>query len=97
MAFVEQFESDDAKDFLRQLVNGDHLEGAALGITKLLIDKGPGALSGPQAYVFQQSVSQYWTESCKRCAGNIPWAEQYDAYDNGGLCSWCWHMTTKDD
>ena len=97
MEFAEQFESDEAREFLQQLVNGNYLEDAGLGIAKLVIDKGPGGLSDKQRFVFAQAVSPHWTDSCKRCGGPIPWPEQYDAMDNGGLCSWDWHMTTKDD
>jgi len=92
MPFADRFEDGDARDYLRELINHDALEGPALGIAKLVIDRGPGALSEKQAYVFEQSVSDYVVPACNGCGAPIPWSEMYAATDNGKLCSWCWHM-----
>ncbi|MFC1503726.1 hypothetical protein ACFL53_05255, partial [Pseudomonadota bacterium] len=89
---------DGFSDFLGQLIDMEHLEGAALGITKLVIDKGEDALSTKQKFVFKKEVLDPYTVSeCSRCASNIPWSEMYDAATEHGLCNYCWHMTTKDD
>jgi hypothetical protein len=84
--------------FLQDLINGGHLEGPALGITKKVIADGEESLSPKQQHVFKNYVlAEYVTNECKRCGEDIPWSEMYHAYDNGHLCNWCWHMTTKDD
>lgn len=91
-------DEDGFKDFLKQLVDLGHLEGAALGITKIVIDGGQGKLTQKQNYVFEKHVLEEFTaESCDRCGSNIPWSEMYDAVTEHGLCNYCWHMTTKDD
>jgi len=97
MSFSARFNDDEAKGFLQELINHHELEGPGLGIAKLVIAQGPGVLSEKQAYVFEQTISPHITETCQRGGCNIPWSEQYAAADNGGLCSWCWHMSTKDD
>ena len=84
--------------FLQELVDGKHLEGAALGITKLVIDKGPGVLSPKQLFVFNKEViDANTTQACSRCEADIPWSEMYASLDNGGLCNYCWHMMQKAD
>ena len=92
-------ENDDGfTEFLEQIVNMNHLDGAALGITKLVIDKGEDALSEKQRYIFQKEVLDEFTiEECERCGSNIPWSEMYDAVTEHSLCNYCWHMTSKDN
>ncbi|WP_152560406.1 hypothetical protein [Arenimonas donghaensis] len=83
-------------DFLQEIIDGGHLEGAALGITKLAIDKGSDALSAKQRFVFERDVlGEFVKDGCSRCESNIPWSEMYAALDNGGLCNYCWHMSEK--
>lgn len=89
---------DGFEDFLRELIDGDHLEGAALGITKLVISKGEDSLSEKQKHVFRSQVmNEYVVDECKRCSNDIPWSEMMEAHDNGNLCGWCAHMSAKDD
>lgn len=96
MSSHDQFSEDkDFKYFLRELVNRECLESPALGITKLVIDKGLGVLSPKQLYVFNQYVLGNNTKECQRCSCDIPWSEMTHALDNGGLCNYCWHMTEK--
>lgn len=84
--------------FLQEAVDCGGLEGAALGITKLVIDKGKGALSPKQAHVFKAEVLDLYTVAeCGRCSGEVPWCEMMEASDNGGFCGWCAHMSSKDD
>lgn len=82
--------------FLQEVINGGHLEGAALGITKLVIDKGSDVLSSKQRFVFERDVIRdLTTNACSRCEGDIPWSEMYAAFNNGKLCSYCSHMQEK--
>jgi hypothetical protein len=87
---------EDRKAFLRQLIDGDRLEDAALGITKLVIDKGDDVLSEKQKFVFKRDVLDvYVIRECSRGGCDIPWSEMMMAYDNGGLCGYCAHMHDK--
>jgi hypothetical protein len=89
---------DGFDDFLQAIIDGGHLEGAALGITRKVIAEGSAGLSSRQAHVFKtQVLDEFVTSECKRQGCAIPWSEMYHAYDNGHLCNWCWHMTEKDD
>ena len=98
MGFNDHIDQDelDLKDFLRQLVDMDDLDGAALGITKKVIADGVVSLSGKQRYVFDKHVlGENSVSECSRCHSNVPWSEMYDARDNGGLCSYCVHQLEK--
>ena len=86
----------DFEDFLSSLVENDHLEGSALGITKQVIHKGVDSLSEKQKYVFNNEViKNYESKSCNLCACEIPWSEMYQALDNGGFCGYCEHKLDK--
>ena len=98
LAKQAMLEDDGFSGFLQELLDGDCLEGASAGIAKKVIADGVESLSQKQKYVFDTYVlGEYVTPECSRCSNVIPWCEMYTAYDNGGLCNWCWHMTTKDD
>lgn len=89
-------EDEDFKNFLSELVARQHLDDAALGITKLVIAKGTGVLSPKQLYVFNEHViGKYTRNGCSRCSSDIPWSEMSHALDNGGLCNYCWNMTER--
>jgi hypothetical protein len=97
MGHNDHMEDDgDFNDFLQQLLDGHHLEGAPEGITKLVIDKGLERLSAKQMYVFNtQVLGEHTVKECARCSADIPWSEMHEALDNGGLCGYCWHMSEK--
>jgi len=89
-------EDDGFKSFLQEVLSGESLEGAAEGITKLVIDKGVDSLTDKQKFVFKRDVLDvYIADGCARCEAPIPWSEMYAATDNGGLCNYCWHMSEK--
>ena len=67
------------------------------GIAKLVIDKGFESLSDKQKFVFENSISDLVYDECRLCGEDIPWCEMSAAEDNGQLCSWCYHVRTKDD
>ncbi len=91
-----QSDESDYEAFLQQVIDGDHLEGASLGITKLVIAKGKAALSPRQAFVFKRDVENvYLSNECDNCGNDIPWSEMYEAHDNGGNCGWCAHALEK--
>jgi hypothetical protein len=76
-------------DFLQDLIKGRYLEGAALGITKLVISQGRESLVGKQDFIFQKFVlDEYAHERCAVCNQKIPWCEMFHAINNG-LCAAC--------
>lgn len=99
MSRHDEIEEDDGfSDFLRQLLELEHLEGTTAGITKLVIDKGEDALSDKQRFVFKRDVLDVFAvEACEICGNEIPWSEMYEAHDNGGVCGYCTHMMEKED
>lgn len=83
-------------NFLQELVDAKELEGAALGITKQVIDKGQESLSTAQMSVFNnQVINVFVTHECSRGGHDVPWSEMYAVYTNGGYCSYCQHMKDK--
>ena len=80
---------DGFTGFLGEIVASGGLEGSALGITRKVISEGRDVLSPKQEYVFRTEVLQeYHRKECKSCDNNIPWGEMFEAYHNGGYCSW---------
>lgn len=91
-------EDEGYSDFLCELFDAGILDQPAEGITRQVLDKGKEALSEKQQHVFQKYVLDvYVTKECKRCGLEPPWCEMFEAYDNGGYCSWCAKMMSNDD
>ncbi len=87
---------DSRDDFLQQLIDAGWLEGPALGITKLVIDRGEDVLSAAQKFVFKRDVLDVFViPECSRMGCEIPWSEMFEAHDNGGMCGYCDHMNEK--
>ncbi len=85
-------------EFFEWVLESNELSDAAAGITRLVIDKGEGALSTKQQYVFQtQVLDVYVTKQCKRCNLEVIWDEMIGAHLNGGYCGWCAKMLSNDD
>ena len=83
-------------DFVKELIDANMLEGAALGVAKLFVDKGKNTLSQKQTYVFDNFViKNNIIKECKRCGNEIPWCEMFPALSNGKLCNYCWYMSEK--
>lgn len=93
-------EESEFRDFVQELIACEHLEGAALGIAKLVVDRGRDVLTPKQTYVFDTYVlGENTVDVCDRCSNPIPWCEMYHAvhYRGTGLCGWCQHMVDKND
>jgi hypothetical protein len=69
--------------FLKLLINGGKLAGAALGIAKQAVDEGPDTLSGNQSATLEIAVNQLVSGKCQSCGDDIPWPEMYQAIDSG--------------
>lgn len=96
MGWNDHIDEDDFGEFLKEIL--PKLDGPALGITKLVIEKGLNILSEKQKWVFQKEVLDFYvTDACKRCSTDIPWSEMSEANDNGGYCGYCAHMMSKND
>ncbi|HXB60388.1 MAG TPA: hypothetical protein VNU95_12515 [Candidatus Acidoferrales bacterium] len=75
--------------FLKDLVKAGNLEGAAEGITKLVIAEGRDKLTEKQDWVFQtQVIDKFVHERCGMCHQKIPWCEMFFAIDKG-FCAAC--------
>lgn len=92
-------EDDGFSRFLQEILDLGGIEGAAAGITKKVIADGDTEeLSEKQRQIFKTYVvDEYVTPECASCGCTIPWSEMSTAYDNGGLCSWCWNRESKID
>jgi hypothetical protein len=83
-------ELENKKAFLRRLISRGHLDQAALGVTRQVIDRGEASLSLKQRFVFKHDVLDVFvTAECKGCGSNVSWSEMYPAYHNGGYCARC--------
>lgn len=92
------YSAEGFEDFLRELIETKRLDGSKeVGIAKLVIDKGIDSLSEKQRFAFEDSIDHYIFNECSRCHSEIPWCEMSAAEDNGGLCSWCNQVGSKDD
>jgi hypothetical protein len=89
-------ELEAKKAFLQELIDKDHLDGAALGVTKQVIAGGEDGLTPRQKFVFNRDViRKFVTEECQNGC-DIPWSEQYEAHHNDGFCFYCYDQMTKD-
>ena len=92
----QRFQEEDFNGYLNELIDLEMVEDTALGITKKVMHEGVDSLSSKQLYILKTfAVGHNYQESCERCVSEIPWCEMVEALDNGGLCSWCWHMLEK--
>jgi hypothetical protein len=82
------YEVADFIGFLEELVNGGGLEPVESGIAKQAMTQGTESLSKNQLYHLERIIDRY-PSTCNRDGDEIPWNERIDAYDNGGLCSYC--------
>lgn len=94
---MEAFGNNEYNEFLQTLIDSEHLDGPASGIAKKVIAEGSESLSAKQKFVLKKEVDEYISDDCSRCGADIPWSEMYEAYHNGGMCSWCDHMESKSD
>ena len=80
------------RNFIRQLVEHDELEGVARGVASLFALKGPQALSEKQNAVFKRYVADEWPQpACEDCETPIPWDEAYHFHHFRVRCSACEH------
>lgn len=90
----EMREKEELDCFLNYLIEYGGLEGPALGIAKLVIDKDISVLSPKQKDVFDKFIMTKETPKCNRCGCDIPWIELEISHEN---CGYCEHKLAKDD
>ncbi|WP_058546403.1 hypothetical protein [Pseudomonas fluorescens] len=89
-------ERNDFEDFVQEVLDGGHLDGSVEGIAQQVVAQGLSSLSKKQEYVFQQDfMGEFHIDGCGVCSNPIPWSEMYEAYHNGGNCSYCDHGLAK--
>ena len=91
------YNEDDFKGFVQQLIDYGRLEDKEAGIAKRMLDKGYDTLSDKQKFVFDKTIEKNTIKNCNRCGCNIPWSEMYEALGNGGYCNYCQHLMEKMD
>jgi hypothetical protein len=95
---LEEMEDQEQREVVAHILMVNSLDGAALGVARLYVDKGVNALSGPQKDVLERFVLKpYLLEHCSFCSNSIPMSEQIEAMDNGGYCSHCVNLLHKED
>jgi hypothetical protein len=99
MEDYELAEEREKQAFVEHLLQCEMLEGdVAVGVARLYVDKGADGMSDKQRHVLKEHVlGEHMVQECSRCAHEIPWSEQLNALDDGGLCGYCEHMMNKDD
>ena len=65
--------------FLDQLIGSGKVEGAALGIFKLVRSQGDGVLTERQKAIFYGVMNNFIHDKCEICSQKIPWSEMYAA------------------
>jgi hypothetical protein len=76
----------DRNEFLQHLIDADELTDKQLGIAKIVIAKGEGALKGYQPGVLQSILDDYAPDQCERHGYTLPWGEKYEFYRTGRCC-----------
>ncbi len=92
------YEADGYRQFLSDLLEGEDIQhSAAVGITKLVIDKGEESLSPKQAHVFNTQVKQVFTRPvCSLCGEPVEWDIAYEEYHSSEPhCSHCQYRLAK--
>ena len=85
----------EMNEFLTTLIELGMIEGAALGIARLVIDQGVESLTPRQTTVFDQHVIQpHAIRSCPRCGQEIRWSEMLH---QEGWCAYCNNLLHKND
>jgi hypothetical protein len=84
-------------EFLTTLINLKRLDQPALGIAKLVREKGEDHLSPKQTFVFQRFVlGNYANLRCRFCDNDIPLNEAiFCLEDNEGYCGSCANVLSK--
>lgn len=95
MEDYELAEERERQSFVQTLLERDLLTGSAAGVARQYVDRGDASLSKNQRHVLDEAVEEHRVQECSRCATDIPWSEQAEALDNGGLCGYCAHMADK--
>ena len=95
---TSRYSEEDFNIFLQELIDNKVFnDGKEEGITKRVMEEGFENLKGMQSFVFIKAISPFVTEECANCGEDIPWGEMFFASDNGGLCTWCYQVRTKND
>lgn len=92
------YEQAGYTQFLRELIDGgDISHPAAIGITKLVIDKGEESLTPNQKHVFQTQVKSVFTRpECHLDGELVEWDIAYEQmHSSEPTCSHCQYRLNK--
>ncbi|WP_162998263.1 MULTISPECIES: hypothetical protein [Pseudomonas] len=86
-------DDDGLSAYVGDLLDAGYLQGAEAGVAKRFLDGQD--LTPDQQNVFDRYViAKHDPGRCIRGC-EIPWSEKYEAKQNGGMCSYCAHLTEK--
>lgn len=89
---LEHGDDGDIRSFLIELIDRDEMSSAACAsIREAIGSEDPGTILEEPPEEMRKLLE------CTRCCNPIPASELVAALDNGGLCNYCDHMTSKDD
>jgi hypothetical protein len=90
------FDDDHHRKEALQFLVDHELEGAAAGITKMVIAEK--SLTGKQSGIFEECVVEVWLKrTCKRCGCEVEDCELIGCWENGGYCGPCGNVIAKDE
>ena len=85
----------EINDFLKTLIELGMIEGAALGISRLVIDQGTESLTVKQAAVFDRHVIRpHAIQRCPISMDEMRWSEMLH---HDGLCARCHYKSERND
>jgi hypothetical protein len=82
-------EDNTIDDLIAIMVEEEVIDGAALGVCKLILDRGVDALSEKQKWVLHYAVEPYLVFTCKDCGDFFTFAEMFEAWFDQ-TCEDCW-------
>jgi hypothetical protein len=91
--FDESLLDEEALEYLVE----NELGTKASGITKQVINKGLGSLTGKQAYVFKTEVVEVWLGGECKSGHSVEGHELIGVWVNDGYCGSCAERMSKGD
>jgi len=97
MEDYEHYQEQDKQAFVQHLLDSEMLtEPAEIGVARLFVDQGSASMTDKQRWVLETHVLEaHRVSECSLAGDDIPWSEQIDALDNGGMCAACAYQMEK--
>jgi hypothetical protein len=89
---LEHGDDGDLRTFLIELLDRGEMSSATCAVIREAIGS-----EDPQGVLDEPPEELSALLECSRCCNPIPVSELVESLDNGQLCDYCYHMTSKDD